>query len=287
MTACKALRPDFERTRRLNRERRSPERLAVHYMLERQLAERLREAPSSERARVYSEVYSELFASLPDHPQHAAERASQSQRVAAQLAMLLPLLSGGRRYLEIGCGDAAVTFAMASHVRQAFGLDVTDALIHHSTAPENFRFLRTDGVHIPLPSASVDLAYSNQLMEHLHPDDAEAQLREVARVLAPGGLYLCRTPNRLTGPHDISAYFDYQATGFHLREYDYRSLRRLMKASGFASVRFVVGGRRRLPMPYALAASMETGLDSLSPELRTRAARLVAPFLDLSAVARR
>jgi SAM-dependent methyltransferase len=287
MTPCKALRPDHERTRRLNRERRSPERLAAHYMLERELAERLRQAPPPERARVYSEVYSELFASLPDHPQHAAERTSQSQRVGAQVSMLLPLLGGGRRYLEIGCGDAAVTFAMASHVRQAFGLDVTDALIHHTTAPENFRFLRTDGVHIPLPAASVDLAYSNQLMEHLHPDDAEAQLREVARVLAPGGLYLCRTPNRLTGPHDISAYFDYQATGFHLREYDYRSLRRLMKASGFASVRFVVGGRRRLPMPYALAAVMETGLDRLAPEHRTRAARLVAPFLDLSAVARR
>jgi ubiquinone/menaquinone biosynthesis C-methylase UbiE len=201
--------------------------------------------------------------------------------------MLLPLVGGGRRYLEIGCGDASVTFAMATHVRQAFGLDVTDALVNAALAPTNFRFLTTDGVHIPLPSASIDLAYSNQLMEHLHPDDAEAQLREVARVLAPGGLYLCRTPNRLTGPHDISAYFDYQATGFHLREYDYRSLRQLMRAAGFSSVRFVVGGARRAPMPFPLAAALEDLLDRLPPATRTQAARLVAPLLDLSAVARR
>lgn len=287
MTALQALRPDFERTRRLNRESRSAERLAAHYALERRLAERLREAAPTDRARIYSEVYSELFAALPDHPQHGAERAGQSHRVASQLDMLLPLLSGGRRYLELGCGDAAVTFAMASHVRQAFGLDVTDALIDAKSAPENFRFLKTDGVHIPLPSASVDLVYSNQLMEHLHPDDAEAQLREVARVLAPGGLYLCRTPNRLTGPHDISAYFDYQATGFHLREYDYRSLRALMKAAGFRSVQFLIGGPRRAPMPYPLAAALENALERLRPATRTRAARLFAPFLDLAAVARR
>jgi len=287
MTTAQALRPDFERTRRLNRERRSPERLAAHYALERRLAERLRQAAPTERTRVYSEVYSELFAALPDHPQHAAERAGQPHRVASQLDLLLPLVGGGRRYLELGCGDAAVTFAMASHVRQAFGLDVTDALIDARSAPENFRFLKTDGVRIPLPPACVDLVYSNQLMEHLHPDDAKAQLEEVARVLAPGGLYLCRTPNRLTGPHDISAYFDYQATGFHLREYDYRSLRTLMKAAGFRSIRFVIGGRRRAPMPYRLAAALEGALDRLAPGARTRAARLFAPFLELAAVARR
>jgi SAM-dependent methyltransferase len=287
MTGVQALRPDFERTRRRNRERRSPERLAAHYALERPLAERLREATPAERPRVYSEVYGELFAALPDHPQHAAKRTDRAQRVAAQLALLLPLLCGGRRYLEIGCSDAAVTFGMATHVRQAFGLDVTDALVDLPGAPANFRFLRTDGVHIPLPSASVDLVYSNQLLEHLHPDDAEAQLREVVRVLAPGGVHLCRTPNRLTGPHDISAYFDYQATGFHLREYDFRSLRRLMMAAGFSRVRFVVGGASHAPMPFVLAAALESLLDRLPPAARTRAARLVAPLLDLSAIARR
>jgi SAM-dependent methyltransferase len=287
MTICHALRPDHERTRRLNGERRSPERLAAHYAVERRLADRLRQAPLGERTRVYSEVYSELFASLPDHPQHAAERTDQARRVKGQLALLTPLLGGERRYLEIGCGDAAVTFAMARRVRAAYGLDVTDALIHRPAAPINFRFLKTDGVRIPLPTASVDLVYSNQLMEHLHPDDAEAQLREVVRVLAPGGLYLCRTPNRLTGPHDISVYFDYQATGFHLCEYDYRSLRRLMRAAGFASVRFFVGGPRRAPMPFPLAAAIESLLDRLPPAARARSAQFVAPLLDLSAVARR
>ena len=55
----------------------------------------------------------------------------------------------------------------------------------------------------------------------MHLADAEAQLREMQRVLSPGGAYWCRTPNRVTGPHDISCFFDQVATGFHLLEYDY------------------------------------------------------------------
>ena len=45
---------------------RSPERLRVHYELERRLADRLRNGTREERAALYGEVYEELFRSLPD-----------------------------------------------------------------------------------------------------------------------------------------------------------------------------------------------------------------------------
>src|SRR3712207_8321428 len=50
--------------------------------------------------------------------------------------------------------------------------------------------------------------FRSQLMEHLHPEDAAEQLANIARALAPGGVYVCVTPNRLYGPSDISMYFD-------------------------------------------------------------------------------
>ena len=90
-------------------------------------------------------------------------------------------------YLEIGCGDASLPFALSGITREVLGLDVTDALVDFAAAPANFRFLKTDGVAIPLADNSVDLAHSDQLMEHLHVEDAEAQLREIHRVLRPGG----------------------------------------------------------------------------------------------------
>jgi len=81
---------------------------------------------------------------------------------------------------------------------------VTDRLIDRAAAPANSGFVCTSGVAIDLVAGSVDLAYSNQFTEHLHPDDLTWQLREIHRVLHPGGAYLCRAPSRLRGPHDIS-----------------------------------------------------------------------------------
>jgi SAM-dependent methyltransferase len=95
-----------------------------------------------------------------------------------------------------------------------------------------------DGSVIPLPPNSVHVAYSNQLMEHLHPDDAVEQLRSIQRVLTPHGVYVCLTPNRLTGPHDISKYFeDEVASGFHLKEYTNTEVEHLFKLVGFSRVK--------------------------------------------------
>ena len=54
----------------------------------------------------------------------------------------------------------------------------------------NLDIVITDGVSLPVEPGSVDVAYSDQLMEHLHPDDAVAQLENVVRAIRPGGVYI-------------------------------------------------------------------------------------------------
>lgn len=94
-------------------------------------------------------------------------------------------------------------------------------------------------------------------MEHLHPGDAGDQLRNLWRALKPEGKYVCVTPNRLTGPHDISQYFDDAPSGLPLMEHGISELRDLMLAAGFRSVSaihnlrgrdtvLVIGGRRHV-----------------------------------------
>jgi SAM-dependent methyltransferase len=281
-------RRDFEALKRQQEDDRSPERIRAHYQLERRLADRLREAPAHMRAQTYSDVYAELFETLPDHPQKAA--TPHVGRARREASLLSRFLDEDTAYLELGCGDAVVCFEVAARVSIAYGLDVTDVLIQRDRAPPNFQFVRTDGVNIPLPSGSLDFAYSNQLMEHLHPEDAEAQLRDICRVLKPGARYLCITPNRLTGPHDVSKFFDYEARGFHLREYDYRSLRKLGLAAGFRRVEFHVtlrGGR--LPLPFWVAAALEWALDVSPANWRARLARFrpLEVVMGINAVMRR
>ena len=117
-----------------------------------------------------------------------------------------------------------------------------------------------------MPDKSVDLAYSSHLLEHLHPDDAPDHLREVARVLKPGGRYLCVTPHAIYGPHDVSRYFDKSPTGFHLKEYSVREIRPLFRKSGFCRLRLIYNTRKRFLLVPALAGILLESMLAVLPE---------------------
>jgi ubiquinone/menaquinone biosynthesis C-methylase UbiE len=133
--------------------------------------------------------------------------------------------------------------------------DVSKTISEQQEIPKTFQLILSDGIHINLPTASIDFAFSNQLMEHLHPDDAFEQLQEIYRVLRPGGEYLCITPHRFMGPDDVSQYFDEVATGFHLKEYTNSELYSLFKRVGFSKVKFLVGWRGKNYRPISMIAS--------------------------------
>jgi len=113
------------------------------------------------------------------------------------------------------------------------------------------------------------VVFSNQLLEHLHPDDALEHLRSVYAVLAPGGVYVCVTSNRLYGPRDVSGYFEDCPTGLHLHEYSAREVQSLFAAQGFVGVRFFCGARGWfVPFPYWMVAAAERVLERLPGWLR-------------------
>ena len=101
--------------------------------------------------------------------------------------------------------------------------------------------LIADGTKIDLPSECIDIVYSNQLLEHLHPDDAILQSKEISKFSRRGGKYFCFTPNRINGPHDILRYFDDVATGFHLKEYSYSEIYALFRDTRFRRIGAFIG----------------------------------------------
>lgn len=194
------------------------------------------------------------------------KRSAEQARMAvnAQMACLRRLLTPETRFLEIGPGDCALSVEVARRVATVIAVDVSDEVTRRANAPSNFRLCISDGRTIPADDGSVDLAYSNQLIEHLHPEDVSAQLAEVHRVLEPGGRYLCITPHRMSGPHDVSGYFDDEPRGFHLREYSAGDLVELFRAAGFSRVELLVGLKQRYARcPLAVALVWEALLSSL------------------------
>ena len=148
---------------------RTPEQTREHYEIERALADRLRSASREERLSLYSSLYDELFQRVPHHPGLTRQQSSSetADEVAFQLKLLRPFLSADTVFLEVGPGDCTLAVAVASFVRKVYALDVSTS--REQVFPENFAFKRSNGVDIDVARASINVAYSNQLMEHLPP----------------------------------------------------------------------------------------------------------------------
>jgi len=255
--------------------------LRQHFEIERKLAAKLREAPDKvERRRLYGEVYRQRSELIPHHPlvQQAVDPEARSHAVEPQAKLLRSFIDRGSRFCEVGAGDGAVARAIAPLVDTAVALDVTDALALPDDQAVGFEFRVFDGFDFGLPPDSVDLVYSNDVVEHLHPEDMLDHARGVHQVLRPGGLYVCVTPNRLSGPHDVSRHFAEDPQGFHLREYSVTELATALRESGFSRVKVFlsVGGRRLTPLLPAAVRPIEAALEALPRQLRRKLARSLA-----------
>jgi SAM-dependent methyltransferase len=230
---------------KMKQHQRTPDQIREHYEIEKQLAHRLRNSTSEERQTLYTSLYNELFRRVHDHPQLTIKSSPEesARNIAYEIKHLKPFLKSDTIFLEIGPGDCALSFEVAKIVKTIYAIDVSEEITKNLSHPPNFKLILSDGASISVPVRSVDVAYSNQLMEHLHPDDALKQLHNIYDVLAPGGIYMCVTPNRLNGPHDVSKYCDTVATGFHLKEYTVTELCHLFQTSGFSKVRIFVSAK--------------------------------------------
>lgn len=243
------------------------------YRVEIEQADKLRRAAASQRKALYSSVYQEYFQKLPFHPQLTIKQnqAAKQGRVDYQLRQILPFIKGKQRFMEIGAGDCSLSIAASNYCKEIVALEVSKEVAENSNLPENVKLVLFDGFNIPLENNSVDVAYSNQLMEHLHPDDAAQQLKSIYSVLRKGGAYICITPNRISGPHDISRFFTDKPVGFHLREYSACDLRELFMSVGFSNViAYTILKGRKVEMPFFLVKVIEQMAEGMPEKAKER-----------------
>jgi SAM-dependent methyltransferase len=120
--------------------------------------------------------------------------------------------------LDVGCGQMPyrqVLTAAPSRVTRYIGMDLEPGI--YKNAPD----LIWDGLHIPLPDASVDCAITTEVLEHC--PEPQVVLQEIGRVLKPGGLLVFTVP--FLWPLHDAPYDEYRYTPF--------ALERMLKASGF------------------------------------------------------
>lgn len=260
--------------RHLKGDARPDTQILEHYAVEVALADQLR--ASSKEARLsgnlYTILYDELYRRVPHHQQLTRKASAEGTAKALewQFGMVGRFLKRHTHFLEIGPGDCALSLKVAPMVEQVYAVDISAIITSHASVPSNFKLVLSDGCDIPLPENSIDVAYSNQLMEHLHPDDAREQLQNIYKTLKPGGRYVCVTPNKVNGPWDISYCCEAEARGFHLKEYSQRELSHLFRAVGFSKLAAYAGARGHyVRFPLFLIFGLEDLLSKLPFHIRS------------------
>ncbi len=144
-----------------------------------------------------------------------ARRERDAERELRQLRSALELHSV---FLEIGAGDCTLARRAAGYVERAYALDISEDIMGRLGGPPNLVRVAHDGVRIPLPEASIDVAFSRSLII--------SQLPGVCHALKDGGVYFTSSK----GPAS--------------------ELREVFLDAGFSALRFYVNGLR---VPYLLA----------------------------------
>lgn len=105
---------------------------------------------------------------------------------------ILSNLSPEANILEIGAGAGIVQqMNFKGMVAKVCGIDLDPRVECNPMLDEG---KLSDASRIPYPDAAFDVAFADNVMEHLA--DPMAVLGEVCRVLRPGGVFLFKTPNK-------------------------------------------------------------------------------------------
>ncbi|GAA1687380.1 methyltransferase domain-containing protein [Microcella alkalica] len=132
------------------------------------------------------------------HGHHPSVLAAHAWRTIANSATYLePHLVEGASLLDVGSGPGSITieFARRLGAQNVVGLDgAEEAVAHAREAAEmaglDVAFEQGDLYALPFADASADIAHAHQVLQHL--GDPIAALREMARVVRPGGVVAAR-----------------------------------------------------------------------------------------------
>ena len=265
---------------------RTTAQIKNHYEVEKALAKKLKTSNREERKVLYEVMYDELFERVPDHPR-LTKRANPTlvlKKNKNKLKMVRRLLNRKMVFAEFAPGDCEFCFFIADRVRQVYAMDISDQTLPTRDRPDNFKLIVYDGYSLPVPRNSMDVLFSDQFIEHLHPEDV-AEHYELARsLLVPGGRYVFRYPHLYRGPSDISRFFSDTPQGFHLNESTFTATVKQLKKAGYTKYQcywFLRG--IRIPIAFSIMKHAERLMEKVPLKYRRLVSHVMFPTVHMVA----
>jgi SAM-dependent methyltransferase len=108
----------------------------------------------------------------------------------------------GRLTLDVGCGEGRVTRDLKELGHRVVGLDASETMVAAARdADPSGDYLVADAAALPLPDGQTDLVVA--FMSLMDVDDMVAAVRELARVLEPGGILALAVVHPINSAHDV------------------------------------------------------------------------------------
>ncbi len=147
------------------------------------------------------------------------------------------------RILDAGCGSGRNMVELARH-GTVTGVELSSVSVELARERQVGDVIAGSVLEMPFPAESFDLAVTLDVIEHL-ADDLGA-LRELRRVVAPGGALLVTVPAYpwLWSGHDVINH--------HHRRYTRRTLQRVAERAGWTQVRTTYFNSLLLPVAIVL-----------------------------------
>jgi SAM-dependent methyltransferase len=168
-------------------------------------------------------------------------------RTPRRLEIFEALVPRSAKVLDVGCGRGRCSRALSRAGYRVVGIDISERAVSEARAavPDAEFYVRDLASPLPFPDASFGAAFMTDVIEHVF--DPLTVIREVSRILSPGGHFLISTPyhglvkNVLIALFRFDRHFDPQ--GPHIRFFSRGSLTRLLRGTGFGSFSYFYLGR--------------------------------------------
>ncbi len=119
--------------------------------------------------------------------QYAEQNAIMSPQLVERATRFLAHLEPGAHILDAGCGDGRHMAWMEAHGLQVTGIDISSGMLAQARALVRGELLQMDMCQLTFPPASFAGVWCSASLLHIPKAQAPEALREIHRVLIPGG----------------------------------------------------------------------------------------------------
>jgi 2-polyprenyl-3-methyl-5-hydroxy-6-metoxy-1,4-benzoquinol methylase len=208
--------------------------------------------PTEESEHNYDAYYHAANLAIPDFVHRRLQEIAES----------FASFRSSNRLLDVGFGSGALLQATAGAGWDVQGTEVSPPAIEHARSL-GFNVFQGTLQEAAYPDNHFDVVTAVEVLEHV-PDNTDL-LREVARILRPGGLFWATTPHgRGLSARLLGTRWSVVSPPEHLQLFSAKGVRQLLRHSGFRHVEVATHGINPMEIVSVLRAGRRAGAGNAS-----------------------